>query len=123
MKSRPSQAAFHVYRVLSVGTGELVLMPVALLSSASLALSAPVSLPVVSLFMLKSGIGDTLSSGVGVGMGGTVRSGQGEAVTFPRPAVSPQAHRSRLSSKASIRYAKDLFISFLLSVFAQLLSP
>jgi hypothetical protein len=127
-KKPPGSGGFSCQRLVSVGTGVLVVMlfvplPGTVFPNVPVSLFIPVSLSVMSFPIPASGTGVRLKSAVGVGMTGVVTSGQGEAVTLPRPVVSPQADSSRLSSKASTRYAKDLFISILLLVFAQILFP
>lgn len=67
------------------------------------------------------GIGDALTFALGEGMIGVVTSGQGEDATLPSSVMLPHAQRRRLKARARIRYTKDLFISILLSVFAELL--
>ena len=114
---------FAVYLLSSVGIGVLVVIPDRPLSAEPALSPVSVSFPVVSLLILKSGEGDALAKGVVVGIGGTVASGQGDAVTLPFSVVLPQALSNRLSRSVRTRYAKDLFISILLSVFARLLSP
>ena len=84
----------------------------------------PVSdeLPVsVSGSLSISGIAEGLTGMLGIGITGSVTSGQGEEAIFPRSDMSAQALRSRLNAKARTRYTKDLFIFILLSLFTQLL--
>ena len=98
--------------MVSVGLGEALLISG---TAEPTGVSAPLS-------EMLAGVGVALTIALGMGRTGSVTSGQGEAVTLPVSLVVPQPQSSILSAISSARYTKGLFISILLSVFAELLS-